>query len=287
MLIGALEAGGTKMVLAVGDENGNIFDRVSIPTRTPSETMPEMIEYFKNKRIEALGIGCFGPICPDRESKRYGYITSTPKLAWRDFNIVGAFKEALNVPVGFDTDVNGSCLGEVTFGSAKGLKNVIYITIGTGIGAGIMSGGQLLHGNLHPEAGHIILKRHPKDTYTGKCPYHRDCFEGLAAGPAIEERWGISAKDLPAGHEGLEMEAWYIAEAVANYILILAPERIILGGGVMHREELFPMIRKYTLELLAGYLDTAELSNMDSYIVSASLNDDQGIMGCLVLGRNA
>lgn len=287
MRIGALEAGGTKMVLAIGDETGKIFEQKSIPTLTPEETMPEMIAYFKEKEAEALGIGCFGPICLDKNDEKYGYITTTPKLAWRDYPIALEFEKALGIPVGFDTDVNGSCLGEATYGDAAGLKNVIYITIGTGIGAGIMVEGNLVHGNLHPEAGHMLLKRHPRDTYEGKCPYHKECFEGLAAGPAIEARWGRSAKKLPEGHEAMDMEAWYIAQALMTYILVLAPEKIILGGGVMHRMELFPLIRKYVKEFIAGYVSTKQLDDIDSYIVPASLHDDQGIMGCLVLGMNA
>ncbi len=287
MRIGALEAGGTKMVLAIGDETGKIFEQKSIPTLTPEETMPEMIAYFKEKEVEALGIGCFGPICLDKNDEKYGYITTTPKLAWRDYPIALEFEKELGIPVGFDTDVNGSCLGEATYGDAAGLKNVIYITIGTGIGAGIMVEGNLVHGNLHPEAGHMILKRHPRDTYEGKCPYHKECFEGQAAGPAIEARWGRSAKEIPEGHEAMDMEAWYIAQALMTYILVLAPEKIILGGGVMHRMELFPLIRKYVKEFIAGYVSTKQLDDIDSYIVPASLHDDQGIMGCLVLGMNA
>jgi len=287
MRIGALEAGGTKMVCAIGDEKGKIFEQVSIPTETPEITMPKLIEYFKEKNIEALGIGCFGPICPDKESKWYGYITSTPKLAWRNYNIVGAFKEALKVPVGFDTDVNGSCLGEATFGAARGLKNVVYLTVGTGIGAGELVDGKLLHGNLHPEAGHIPMRLHPADTYKGKCPYHGTCLEGLAAGPAIEERWGKSAKELKDNEKVWDMEGYYIAEALVTYILVLAPQRIILGGGVMHQLQLFPIIRKYVKEMLNGYILTAELEDIDSYIVPAGLNDDQGIIGCLILGRDA
>lgn len=287
MRIGALEAGGTKMVCAIGDENGKIFEQVSIPTETPEITMPKLIEYFKAKDIEALGIGCFGPICPDKESKWYGYITSTPKLAWKNYNIVGAFKEALGVPVGFDTDVNGSCLGEATFGAAKGLKNVIYLTVGTGIGAGELVDGKLLHGNLHPEAGHMPMRLHPEDTYKGKCPYHGTCFEGLAAGPAIEARWGKSAKELSDNEKVWDMEGYYIAEALVTYILVLAPQRIILGGGVMHQLQLFPIIRKYVKEMLNGYILTAELEDIDTYIVPAGLNDDQGIIGCLILGRDA
>lgn len=287
MRIGALEAGGTKMVLAVGDENGNIFEQVSIKTETPEITMPKMIDYFKNKNIEALGIGCFGPICPDKKSGKYGYITSTPKLAWANYNIVGAFKEALNVPIGFDTDVNGSCLGEATFGCAKGLSNVVYLTVGTGIGAGILVEGNLLHGNLHPEAGHILLRRHPEDKYEGKCPYHKDCFEGLAAGPAIEERWGRKGTELAGDDKVWEMEGYYIAQALTTYILTLAPSKIILGGGVMHQTQLFEIVRKNVTEMLNGYLDTPELKDMDNYIVPAGLNDNQGIIGCLVLGRDA
>lgn len=287
MRIGALEAGGTKMVCAIGNENGEIFEQISIPTESPEVTMPKLIEYFKSKNIEALGIGCFGPICPDKSNEKYGYITSTPKLKWKNYNIVGAFKDALNVPIGFDTDVNASCLGEATYGAAKGLKNVVYITIGTGIGAGILVEGNLLHGNLHPEAGHIRITRHPDDHYAGKCPYHSDCFEGLAAGPAIEERAGKSAKLLAVEDASWEIEAYYIAEAISTYILTLAPQKIILGGGVMHQLQLFPMIRKNVKEILNGYIDTPELSNIDDYIVPAKLNDDQGIIGCLVLGSNS
>ena len=285
MRLGALEAGGTKMVCAIGDENGNIFEQVSIPTTTPEETMPKLISYFKDKEIEALGIGCFGPIDPDPRSKTYGYITSTPKLAWADYNIVGAFKEALGCPVGFDTDVNGSVLGEVTFGQAKDKSCVIYITIGTGIGAGIYIEGKLLHGMLHPEAGHVLMHRRDDDSYEGKCPYHKTCFEGLAAGPAIEERWGRKAFELKDRDEVWDLEAYYIAEALSNYILTLSPEMIILGGGVMHQEQLFPLIRKHVAEMLNGYIKTEELENIESYIVPASLNDDQGIMGCLELAR--
>ena len=185
MLYGALEAGGTKMVCAVGNENGEILDRVSIPTRTPEETLPQIAEYFRVKSIAALGIGCFGPIDLDRTSPTYGYITTTPKLAWQNCDIVGYFRQELGVPVGFDTDVNGSMLGEATWGCAKGLDTAIYITIGTGVGVGVLAGGKLLHGMLHPEGGHILLTKHPDDRYAVKCPFHSNCLEGLAPGPAL------------------------------------------------------------------------------------------------------
>ena len=310
MRLGALEAGGTKMVLAVGDENGNIFERISIPTQTPKETVEEMIAYFKENEIEALGIGCFGPIDPNPNSATYGYITSTPKLEWQNFDIVGAFKQALGVLVGFDTDVNASALGEATFGITKGLDCSLYLTVGTGIGAGVymelepgaqvggsknatpaapteQRRGFLLHGMLHPEAGHIMMRRHPADEYEGKCPFHKDCFEGLASGPAIEERWGKSAKELADRPEVWEMEAYYIAQALVNYSMVLSPRRIVLGGGVMHQEQLFPLVRKYFAHMMAGYIKTAELEDLDSYIVPCSLNDNQGIMGCLQLAVRA
>jgi len=287
MILGALEAGGTKMVCAIGDETGKVLERISIPTKTPEETMPEMISYFKEKNIEALGIGCFGPIDPDLKSETYGYITSTPKLAWQNFNIVGAFKEALGVPVGFDTDVNASALGEATFGITKGLDCSMYLTVGTGIGAGIFINGELLHGMMHPEAGHILLKLHPEDTYAGKCPFHGNCFEGLAAGPAIEERWGKKAAELTDNEKVWEIEAFYIAQALVNYTMIFSPQRIVLGGGVMHQEQLFPLIRKKTSEYLNGYIKTKQLENMDTYIVPPSLNDNQGVLGCLMLAQQA
>lgn len=287
MILGALEAGGTKMVCAIGDERGQVLERISIPTKTPEENMPEMISYFKEKNIEALGIGCFGPIDPDLKSETYGYITSTPKLAWQNFNIVGAFKEALGVPVGFDTDVNASALGEATFGITKGLDCSMYLTVGTGIGAGIFINGELLHGMMHPEAGHILLKLHPEDTYAGKCPFHGNCFEGLAAGPAIEERWGKKAAELTDNEKVWEIEAFYIAQALVNYTMIFSPQRIVLGGGVMHQEQLFPLVRTKYKELMADYIRTKELQDLDSYIVPYSLNDNQGIMGCLQLAVRA
>ena len=287
MRLGALEAGGTKMVCAIGDESGKIHEQVAIPTETPEITMPKLISYFEERKIEALGIGCFGPIDPDKKSETYGYITSTPKLAWTDYNIVGTMEKSLMIPVGFDTDVNGSVLGEVTFGQAKGKKCVVYVTIGTGVGAGIYIEGKLLHGMLHPEAGHILLSKREDDTYEGKCPYHKTCLEGLAAGPAIQERWGKRAADLKDDERVWDLEAYYIAQALVDYILILSPQMIILGGGVMHQEQLFPQIRSYVKKMMNGYIKTKEMADLDHYIVPASLHDDQGIMGALELGRRA
>lgn len=287
MKLGALEAGGTKMVCAIGDETGKIFEQVSIPTETPEITIPKLIDFFKEREVEALGIGCFGPVSLNKKASNYGSITSTPKLAWKDYNIVGAFADALHCPIGFDTDVNGSVLGEVTFGQAKGKNCVIYLTIGTGVGGGIYIDGKLLHGMVHPEAGHILIRKRSDDQYEGKCPYHKTCLEGLAAGPAIEERWGKKAVELADKTEVWDLEADYIAQALMGYIVTLSPEMIILGGGVMHQEQLFPLIRTKVSELLGGYVEAKELEDMEHYIVPASLHDDQGIMGCLELARRA
>lgn len=285
MLYGALEAGGTKMVCAIGDENGNILDRISIPTETPDITLPKLVDYFKEHPVKTLGIGCFGPIDLNRNSKTYGYITSTPKIPWRNCDIVGSFRDALHIPVGFDTDVNGSVLGEVTWGCAKGLENVIYITIGTGVGVGVYAQGRLLHGMLHPEGGHILLPKHPDDSYQGRCPYHKDgCLEGLAAGPAVEERWGKKGVELADKKEVWELEAYYIAHALINYIMTLSPQKIILGGGIMHQAQLMPLIREKVVSLMNDYLHTPELQDIENYIVLPSLDDNQGIMGALKLG---
>ncbi len=283
MLYGALEAGGTKMVCAVGNENGEILERVSIPTVTPEETLPKLAGFFKGKKIEALGIACFGPIDLNRGSETYGYITTTPKTAWKNCDIVGYMKKELDVPVGFDTDVNGSMLGEASWGCAKGLDTAIYITIGTGIGIGVMANGKLLHGMQHPEGGHIILKSHPEDTYKGHCPYHGTCLEGMANGPAIEDRWGKKGVELADNPKVWEFESYYIAQALVDYIMVLSPQKIILGGGVMHQEHMLPLIHKKTKELLNGYINTREIEQMEEYIVLPSLNDDQGIMGAVKL----
>lgn len=285
MRIGGIEAGGTKMVCAVGDEKGELFERVTIPTRLPEETFEEMIRYFSDKQIEALGIGCFGPVDLNRSSATYGFITSTPKPGWKNTDVVGRFQKALSVPVGFDTDVNGAILGEVMLGAAKGCENAIYITVGTGIGVGVYVNGGLLHGLVHPEGGHILLAKYPKDTYSGKCPYHGCCFEGLASGPAIEERWGKKAELLADEMNVWELESYYIAQAITNYILTYSPQKIILWGGVMHQNQLFEQIRAKVPELLSGYIQhPAVTEKIADYIVPPALGDNPGILGAIQLG---
>lgn len=283
MILGAIEAGGTKFVLAVGNENGEISEKISIPTRTPEETMPKIYDFFKNRNINALGIGCFGPLELNRGKEKYGYITSTPKLSWADYDILGNLKKNLGVPVEISTDVSGAALGEITFGDHEKENTLLYITVGTGIGGGYVIDGKIHNGMLHPEMGHILVSKNPKDTYKGGCPYHKNCLEGLASGPANEGRTGMKGIDIPDDHESFDFIAEYMAEALMSYILVLSPTKIVLGGGVMGRTQMLPNIRRILKEKLNGYIKTDQLSDLDSYIVSPSLGTESGIRGALAL----
>jgi fructokinase len=283
-MLGAIEAGGTKFVCAVGDEKGHIVDRIQIPTTVPAETMPKVVEFFKQHPVKAIGVGSFGPIDVNRESATYGNITSTPKPGWRDYPFVQSLRDAFSVPIGFNTDVNAAALGEATFGAAKGLDSCLYITVGTGIGAGAIVQGKLIQGLSHPEMGHILVRRHPNDEFRGKCPYHHDCLEGLAAGPAIEERWGAKGDLLVDRMEVWDLEGYYIAQALMQYVLILSPKKIILGGGVMNQKQVFSSVYKYLKEFVNEYVALPELTE---YIVGPGLGDNAGITGSLMLAHQA
>lgn len=275
------------MVVAIADEHGTIFEKESIPTKTPEETIPLIIDFFAGKKIQALGIGAFGPADVIKTSPTYGYILNTPKLAWKQFDLLGTLQRALQVPTGMDTDVNGACLGEMTYGCAKGLKNVLYLTIGTGIGAGIAVDGNLLHGMLHPESGHILIGKNSHDPGYSICPYHDCCMEGLASGPSIEARWGKKASELVDNYVVWELESEYLAKGIVNLILTVSPQKVILGGGVMHQEQLFPLIREKVTCMLNHYYDTQEILKMEQYIVPAALNGNQGILGAARLAELA
>ena len=286
--IGAIEGGGTKFVVGVGTVDGQIEVMESFPTTTPEETMGKTVEFFRDKGVSAIGFGSFGPVDLNTQSPTYGHIAKTPKPHWSDYDVVGHLKQHFDIPIGFDTDVNAAALGEATYGAAKGLNSCLYITIGTGIGAGAVVEGKLVHGLTHPEMGHINVRRHPEDTYAGKCPYHGDCLEGLAAGPAIEARWGVKAYELPEDHKAWEFQAYYIAQALMNYILIISPEKIILGGGVSKQRHLLPRIHEELRKQLNGYVHhPAILEHTDAYIVTPGLEDRAGITGSLALGVKA
>lgn len=288
MYYGGIEAGGTKFICAVAQEDGTIVEKIQIPTTHPEETLVQVVAFFKKFELKAIGIGSFGPIDINQTSPTYGWITSTPKISWKDYPIVQKIEEAFKVPVGFNTDVNAAALGEATYGAAKGLDNCLYITVGTGIGAGAVVQGMVVQGLTHPEMGHIFVRRHPDDQYIGKCPFHQDCLEGLASGPAINERWGKNGIELANDQEVWEMEGYYLAQALMQYILILSPKKIILGGGVIKQKQLFPIIFKNLQKLLNGYVSVPELSNdINQYIVSPGLGDNAGITGSLLLGKQA
>lgn len=287
--IGALEAGGTKMVLAVYDEAGQELERLTLPTETPDKTMPPMQAFFRDHGIDALGVGSFGPLALGKDDPNYGAITTTPKLTWRNYPLLQRLTEGLDIPSAIDTDVNAAALAEAEAGAARGCRSAVYVTIGTGIGAGICIDGKPVHGMLHPEAGHMLLRPHPDDPLPrGVCPYHDGCLEGLAAGPALGARANGNAKELPDDHPLFALEAHYLAQMCVNLILTVSPEKIILGGGVMQRASLFPMIRKETQRLLGGYVQTEQvLTGIDGYIVPPALFPVSGLYGSYLLGRQA
>jgi fructokinase len=276
---GGIEAGGSKFVCAVGSGPADL-DSVQIPTTTPEETVGRVIEFFGERgRAETVGIGSFGPIDPDPQSATFGYITSTPKQAWRNFDLVGAIRKGLNVKVAFDTDVNAAALGEFRWGAAQGLHTFLYVTVGTGVGGGGMINGHLLHGRRHPEMGHMRLPHdRDRDPFPGNCPYHGDCLEGLAAAPAIEARWAKLPHELPADHPGWELEAHYLALGIANLTCTLSPQRVVLGGGILRREELYPLVRAKVSALLNGYIEAPE-------IVPPGLGARAGVLGAIALAQ--
>ncbi|WP_127533427.1 ROK family protein [Paenibacillus kobensis] len=285
MRIGAIEAGGTKFVCGIGDETGAIIERVSFPTELPEQTMSRVLAFFEGKGVEAIGIGTFGPIGLDQSRADYGQVTTTPKPGWSGFDFLGTMKQAFNVPFGWDTDVNAAAYGEAIWGAARGLDSCVYYTIGTGIGVGVYTEGRLVHGLVHPEGGHVLTRRHPEDHFAGCCPYHGDCLEGMAAGPAIEQRWQTKGSELGADHPAWPMEAFYIGQAVTSAVLLLSPQKVILGGGVMHQEQLFPMIRQEVKKQLNGYVSAVQLADdIESYIVPPGLGDNAGLCGALALG---
>lgn len=291
-MYGGIEAGGTKWVCAIGTSAGEIIAEERFPTTTSDETIGRAVEFFERRKHKpkAVGVGSFGPVDVHPASPTYGYITTTPKRHWQFADVVGPLARALGVPVGFDTDVNAAALGEHRWGAARGLENFVYLTIGTGIGGGGMVNGKLLHGALHPEMGHMLLaQRHPSETdFGGVCPFHGHCLEGLASGPAIEARWGARAETLPADHPAWELEAHYLALGLVNIICVLSPERIIMGGGVMHQRQVFTRLHAEVRRLLNDYLRLPQITDkIEEYIVAPGLQDQAGVLGAIALAELA
>ena len=282
-MYGAIEAGGTKFICGVGTSPDDLRT-AQIPTTEPGPTIDAVIEFLRTAgagKLKAVGIGSFGPICTDTHSPAWGHITSTPKLAWQNCDLAGPIREALGIPVGFDTDVNAAALGEARWGAAQGFADVLYLTVGTGIGGGAITANRVIHGTSHPEMGHIRIPHDlAADPFPGLCPYHGDCLEGLASGPAIQARWGQPAETLPPDHPAWQREAHYLALAIANFAFTLSPARVILGGGVMRQQHLFAQVQTQLAQLLNRYVVQPE-------IVPPVLADRAGVCGALVLAEQA
>jgi fructokinase len=290
-LFGGIEAGGTKFVCGLGTSPDNL-EVHSFPTVAPAETIRQAVEFFRARagsRLAALGIASFGPIDLEPKSPTYGYITTTPKTGWRNFNLVGAVANALAVPVAFETDVNAAALAEAKWGAAKDVEDSVYITVGTGIGGGLIANGSAVHGLLHPEIGHLRVAHDVnKDPFTGTCPFHGDCLEGLASGPALSQRWGRPPESLPIADPAWELEALYLADALSTLVCTLSPQRIVLGGGVMQQEALFPLIRRNVVRLMNGYVAKPQLNEeIDHYIVPPELGRHSGVLGAILLAGRA
>jgi fructokinase len=289
---GAVESGGTKFVCMVASGPDNILAETRFSTTDPDETLGRTIDFFKENTLKwplaAIGIGSFGPMDLDPDSSTFGYITSTPKPGWSQIDITGRLASALKIPVAVDTDVNAAALGEYRWGAAHGVDPMVYITIGTGIGAGGIFHGKPMHGLVHPEVGHIRIPHDwEKDPFEGICPYHGDCLEGLASGEAMEKRWGQSAKTLPDDHPAWELEASYLALALVNLICALSPRRIVLGGGVMKQNHIFPLVHQKVQALLNNYIQSsAILDKIEEYIVPPGLDGRSGGLGAIAMAMD-
>jgi fructokinase len=292
VVFGAVEAGGTKFVVAVGNERGEILAQERFPTLDPSSTLAATCAWLRRSRqacgnpvLAAIGIASFGPVELNTASERYGFIGQTPKPGWSGTDIAGALAREFKCPIGFDTDVNAAALAEHRWGAARDVDNLVYLTVGTGIGGGIIVNGAPIHGLMHPEIGHIYPRRHPLDLeFEGVCPFHGDCLEGLASGPAILARTGSTLAQLDPAHSQWQIEADYLGQLCAQLVVTVSPRRIVMGGGVMTHGHLLPLIRERMRLGLGGYIERAEiLVDAERYIVAPQLGDRAGVLGALVL----
>ena len=285
-----VEAGGTKFVCAVGTSK-LILNSAVIPTTHPDETMQKVPAFFRKQKnkfgdFAGLGVGSFGPLDLNPSSGTFGHIGKTPKPGWDNFNLISAFKE-FNCPISIDTDVNAAGLAEASLGSAKNAGVVLYVTIGTGIGVGVIIDEKSYQGLSHPEIGHIIIPTDPKDSdFAGVCPYHGNCLEGLTSGPAIKKRWGVSLSQLPIDHPAQYLHARYISVLCMNLILSFSPRVILIGGGVMKAPGILDKIHNNVLTLLGAYVSSVgTLDDVKRLIKTPVLGDQAGIRGSLLLAE--
>lgn len=293
-MIGAIEAGGTKFVCGIGDESGRLLSEERFPTTTPAETLARMVGSLRRQSegaggLQAIGVGSFGPVEVDRAAPRFGHVLRTPKAGWSMTDIAGTLRREFNCPVGFDNDVNAAAIAEHRWGAARDTPDIVYVTVGTGIGGGLLVGGQPVHGLLHPEIGHLYPRQHPLDTgFAGICPFHGDCLEGLASGPAIAARSGTSLDQLDPDHPQWQIEADYLGQLCHALVLAVSPRRIIFGGGVMSQTRLLPLIHERMRHWLGGYIDRPQLAAADSdFLVAPGLGAQAGVLGALALGIDA
>jgi fructokinase len=288
---GGVETGGTWCVCAVGTGPDDISSYDEFRTGQPEETIDRIAAFFERSepRPRAIGVGSFGPVDPDPASPTWGYVTTTPKLGWQHTPVAPALRDRLELPVVFDNDVDAAALGEYRWGAGRGLESLCYLTVGTGIGGGLLIGGRPWHGLVHPEVGHIRVPHdRERDPFEGDCPAHGDCWEGLAAGGALAKRWDANPAELPGDHPAWPLEADYLALGILSIVLVASPHRVIVGGGVMEHEPLLPMVRERLRELLADYLDTPLLREaIDNYLVKPELGDRAGVLGAIALAQLA
>lgn len=284
-MITGIELGGTKTVVGIGTAEGHLLDGCRFPTTTPAETLAFALDWLGGRgRPGKIGIAAFGPVGVVSGRENYGRILATPKPGWEGFSITDSVSRVYpDAELTLDTDVNAAVLAESKIGAAQGLDDVAYITIGTGIGCGILSGGRLVHGAIHPEFGHLKVPRMPGDDHPGGCPFHRDCLEGLASGPAIRDRWNAAAHQLPADHPAWEMQAWYLAHGILSLLAIVSPSRVIVGGGVSQVDGLHARISTKLEEIAGGYFPSAMETD---YIVPPALGQEAGIRGAILLAAS-
>jgi fructokinase len=278
---GLVEAGGTKFVLGVATDKDNIEATTRIDTTTPEETIGAVLDWFREQgKLDAIGVASFGPLELDRLSPHWGHIGQTPKPHWSEADIAGPLQRAFDCLIAIDTDVNGAAFAEYHWGGGQGQRSMLYFTIGTGVGGGAIVDGKILHGLSHPEMGHIRLPLHPDDlAFAGNCPFHGACLEGLASGPAIQARWGMSLSQLPVDHPAHDIIAFYIAQTVVTMQAIFAPGRIIFGGGVMGTPGLIERVRQQAVALASGYFR----GDPNEIVVLPVLGDKAGLLGALAL----
>jgi fructokinase len=282
---GGIEAGGTKFVCAVGTGPDDIRDRVRIPTTTPQETLSQVAAYFAERPVDAVGIATFGPVETRPEHEDYGTITTTPKPGWAGADLVGSVRGVLDVPVNIDTDVNGAAVAEARWGAGAGHSSVLYVTVGTGLGGGAAIDGRPIKGLVHPEMGHVSVERRSGDSFAGVCPYHGDCFEGMASGTSMRTRWDRPADELGSVFdEAFSIETHYLAAGFRQFVYTLAPDVIVMGGGVSHLPGIHAATNRKLIEMMAGYAIQPE--HRDGFVMPPGLGDDSGIVGALALAAS-